>query len=174
MNEHGEQTLVVIKPDGVKRNLIGKILSYYEAGGLKIRALKMLTVSQDLIGKHYPEMDEFLISLGKKSEKAGDKIDDYRAQGLMIVRGLKTYITSVPVVKMILEGENAIKRVREITGYTDPKSADKGTIRGDMGIDDIITANKENRPVQNLIHASGNAEEAQAEITLWFSPEELA
>lgn len=169
-----EQTLVVIKPDGVQRNLVGKIISYYEAGGLKIKALKMLMVSEALIDKHYPEMDEYLVSLGKKSEKAGDKIDDYRAQGLKIIQGLKEYITSNPVVKMILEGEDAIKKVRAITGYTDPKSAEKGTIRGDFGTDDILTANKENRAVQNLIHASGTIEEAQTEILLWFSPEELA
>ncbi|MBI2645175.1 nucleoside-diphosphate kinase [Candidatus Uhrbacteria bacterium] len=168
-----EQTLVVVKPDGVKRNLIGKIISYYEAGGLKVKTLKMLTVSEALIDKHYPEMDDYLVSLGKKSEKAGDKIDDYRAQGLKIVQGLKKYITSGPVVKMILEGEDAIKQVRAITGYTDPKSAEKGTIRGDMGEDSILEANRENRPVKNLIHASGNSEEAATEITLWFSPEEL-
>jgi len=162
-----EKTLVVIKPDGVSRNLVGKIISYYEAGGLKVTQLKMFCVPEDLIAKHYPEKDEYLISLGKKSEKAGDKVPDYRAQGLMIVHGLRIYLTEGPVVAMIIEGEDAIQKVRKITGYTDPASADKGTIRGDFGIDNILQANKEKRSVRNLIHASGNPEEAAAEIALW-------
>lgn len=167
-----EQTLVVIKPDGIQRNLIGNVISYYETAGLQVLALEMLTVSEALISKHYPEVDEYLVNLGKKSEKAGDRVDDYRAQGLKIVRGLKEYMTSGPVVKMILEGEDAVQKVRTITGYTDPIRADKGTVRGDFGIDDILTANKENRPVKNIIHASGTREEAEQEIKLWFSDHE--
>ncbi len=163
-----EQTLVLIKPDGVQRNLIGKIIAYYEAAGLKITALKMLRVSQQLISRHYPEEDEYMISLGKKSEKAGDKILDYKEQGRMIVHGLRKYLTEGPVVAMIIEGEEAIQKVRKITGYTDPASAEKGTIRGDLGVDNILKANSEKRSVRNLIHASGNREEAEHEIKLWL------
>ena len=169
-----EKTLVVIKPDGVQRNLVGEIIKKYESAGLKIIALKMLNVSKGLISKHYPEEEEYLISLGKKSEKAGTPIKDYRAQGLMIVRGLRIYLTSGPVVAMVLEGENAIQKVRQVTGYTDPASADKGTIRGDFGQDNIQKANSEMRPVKNLIHASGNPEEAKKEIDLWFTQKEMA
>src|SRR5579884_1173995 len=163
-----QRTLVVIKPDGVKRNLIGEIISRYEKAGLTVISLKHLRVEQDLIAEHYPEEDEYMESLGRKSEKAGDKIDNYIEQGRMIVTGLREYLSSGPVVAIVLEGDDAIQTVRKITGYTDPSQADKGTIRGDLGEDTILAANRENRPVQNLIHASGNPEEAEREIKLWF------
>lgn len=163
-----EQTLVIIKPDGFARGLTGEIIRRYESQGLKMKALKMLTVDKSLIERHYPEKESYLLSLGKKSEKAGDKIKDYKAHGLMIVRGLRDYLTSGPVIAMILEGEDAIQKARKITGYTDPSSADKGTIRGDFGEDTIQKANAEKRAAKNLIHASGNPEEAEREIGLWF------
>lgn len=163
-----ERTLIIIKPDGVRRKLVGEVIRRYEQGGLKVVAMKMLKVSQELISRHYTKDEGYLISLGKKSEKAGDAIKDYRKQGLMIVHGLRKYMTEGPVVAIVLKGENAIKRAREITGYTDPSAADKGTIRGDFGEDNILEANRENRPVRNLIHASGNPDEAGHEISLWF------
>ena len=163
-----EKTLVVIKPDGIERNLVGTIISYYEKGGMKVIAMKTMMVTKELVAKHYPDDEEYLITLGKKSEKAGDVVKDYKQQGKMIVEGVRRYITRGPVIAIILEGENAIKRVREITGYTDPKSADKGTIRGDFGKDSILEANSQKRSVQNLIHASGTPDEAKKEIKLWF------
>lgn len=164
-----QRTLVLIKSDGVRRNLIGKIINYYEEGGLKVTAMKMLNATEELLKRHYPEDEEYMISLGKKSEKAGDKIDNYMEQGRMIVLGLRKYLMEGPIVAMVLEGEDdAIATVRKITGYTDPASADKGTIRGDLGEDTILQANRENRPCYNLIHASGNEEEAQHELGIWF------
>lgn len=168
-----QKTLVVVKPDGVQRNLIGEIISRFEKAGLIITSLKMINVSRELIKKHYTEDEDYLISLGKKSEKAGDVVKDYKKQGLMIVEGMRIYMTSGPVVAMVLKGENAIQRVRDIAGYTDPSAAAKGTIRGDFGQDSILVANKEKRPVKNLLHASGNEEEAQKEIELWFNEEEI-
>lgn len=163
-----ERTLVIIKPDGVERNLVGEIINYYEKGGLKITALKMTTVSKDLIEKHYPEDEEYMTIIGKKAEKAGDKVDDYVEFGRMVVKSLRNYLSRGPVVPMILEGENAIKKTREITGYTDPTTADKGTLRAELGTDSILKSNQENRATENLVHASGNPEEAEAEIKLWF------
>ncbi len=166
-----EKTLVVIKPDGVQRNLIGKIISYYEAGGLKATKMKMLRVSKEFIAKHYISEKWYLFGLAEKGKKAGENLDTEKKQldyGMMIVNGMRSYMTAGPVVAMIIEGEDAIKKVRAITGYTDPSAADKGTIRGDMGIDSIQAANKEKRPVKNLIHASGNKEEAETEIMLWL------
>ena len=132
--------------------------------------MKMLRVPASLIKKHYPAKMDYLMSLAEKGKKAGDPSasKDPKGYGMMIVTGMRKYMTAGPVVAMILEGENAIKRAREITGYTDPSAADKGTIRGDLGEDTILAANKERRPVKNLIHASGNPEEAKAEIKLWF------
>lgn len=168
-----ERTLVVIKPDGVERNLTGEIIRRYEKAGLKLKALKLVQVDKDLVSRHYPAEKDYLISLGKKSEKAGDEIEDYETQGRMIVEGLRKYISSGPVVAMILAGEKAIKRVREITGYTDPAKAEPGTIRGDLGEDSILEANKEERACRNLVHASGDPEEAKKEIGLWFDEEEI-
>lgn len=164
-----ERTLVLIKPDGVKRKLIGEIIKRYESAGLTIVAMKMLNVDDTLIKKHYPDDEEYIISLGKKSAAAGGKVIDFKAQGLMVLNSLRKYLTEGPVVAMIIEGKNAIQKVRDITGYTDPLTAKKGTIRGDLGIDTIKKANSEKRAVRNLIHASENREEAKKEIALWFS-----
>ncbi len=163
-----QQTLIIIKPDGAERNLIGKIISYYEGAGLKVIKLKMMEAGRDLIMKHYTEDEEYMRSIGQKSRDAGNKVDDILEYGRMIVQALRDYMTSGPVVPMVLEGEDAIALARKVTGFTDPTQADKGTIRGDLGTDSIAKANSEGRPTKNLIHASGNPEEAAKEIELWF------
>src|SRR3989344_1924115 len=163
-----QQTLIIIKPDGVDRNLIGKIISYYEEAGLKVIKLKMMEASRELIMKHYEENEEYMKAIGQKSKDAGNKVDDILEYGRMIVQSLRDYMTSGPVVPMILQGEDAIALARKVTGFTDPTQADKGTIRGDLGQDSIAKANSEGRPTKNLIHASGNPEEAEKEISLWF------
>lgn len=163
-----QQTLIIIKPDGVQRNLIGKIISYYEDAGLKVIKLNMMEAGRDLIMNHYTEDEEYMRSIGQKSLDAGNKVDDILEYGRMIVQSLRDYMTAGPVVPMVLEGEDAIALARKVTGFTDPTQADKGTIRGDLGTDSIAKANGEGRPTKNLIHASGNAEEAAKEISLWF------
>ncbi len=163
-----QQTLVLIKPDGVKRNLIGEIISRFEKGGLKVIDMKMLVADAVRLEKHYPSDEEYLRSLGEKSKAAGDDIPDVLEQGKKIVAALRKFMSSGPLLAMILEGEEAIALVRKITGYTDPSKADPGTIRGDLGEDSILSANSEGRPVYNLIHASGNPEEAEKEIEIWF------
>ena len=163
-----QQTLIIIKPDGVDRNLIGKIISYYEEAGLKVVKLKMMQADRELIMKHYEENEEYMKAIGQKSKDAGNPVDDILEYGRMIVQSLRDYMTSGPVVPMILEGEDAIALARKVTGFTDPTQADKGTIRGDLGNDSIAKANGEGRPTKNLIHASGKPEEAEKEIPLWF------
>jgi nucleoside-diphosphate kinase len=164
-----QQTLIIIKPDGVERNLIGKIISYYEEAGLRVVKLKMVIASRDLIMKHYEENEDYMRAIGQKSKDAGNKVDDIMEYGRMIVQSLRDYMTLGPVVPMVLEGEGeAIALARKVTGFTDPTQADKGTIRGDLGNDSIAKANSEGRPTKNLIHASGNPEEAAKEISLWF------
>lgn len=165
-----EKTLVIIKPDGVERNLIGKIIDYYEKADLKVTAMEMLSVSKELIDKHYPENEDYVRSIGEKAKNAGNPVDDVLEYGRNIVHQLKKYLTRGQVVKMILEGENAVKKTRDITGFTDPSQAEKGTLRSDLGIDSIAKANSEGRTTENLVHASGNPEEAEREIALWFTP----
>lgn len=169
-----EQTLVLIKPDGVKRSLIGEIISRYEKAGLRVVRLKMLTAPKKIVKKHYPSDEGYLISLGKKSASSDDQINNFLEQGQKIVNWLRAFIASGKVVAMVLEGEDGIALTRTVTGYTDPQSALKDTIRGDLGEDSILKANREGRPVYNLVHASGSKEEAQVEIELWFGKEPKA
>lgn len=163
-----QKTLVLIKPDGVKRNLIGEIIKRFEARGLKVVDLKMLTAPMKTVEQHYTSDEDYLRTLGEKSVAAGDKVDDVVEQGRKIVTAMRKFLISGKIVAMVLEGEDGVALVRKITGYTDPIKAEKGTIRGDLGEDSILKANSEGRPVYNLIHASGNLEEAEREIKLWF------
>jgi len=140
-----EKTLVLIKPDGVERNLIGEIIKRFEEAGLKVRNIKMVTPSRDFIRTHY--------AMHKNKPFFNVLVD---------------YLTDKPVVAMILEGKNAVAKTREITGATDPSKAEKGTIRGDLGDDSREKADKEHRSIYNLIHASGTKDEAEAEVKLWF------
>ncbi len=166
-----ERTLALIKPEAVKRNIIGEVIKRMEAAELKIVAIKMVKANLDLATKHYP--DSMIESLGEKGIKNGYKADDPIEQGKKIIQWLREYITSGPVVAMVLQGENAVKKLRQISGYTDPCKAEPGTIRGDLSNDSIVAANEEGRTVHNIVHASETIEEAEKEIALWFRPEEI-
>lgn len=165
-----QDTLVIIKPDAVQRTLTTKIREYIHNGGLKIVKEEWVTPSGALMRHHYP--DDMAMSLGLKSKKAGENLrnnTEILAMGEKILFALRNYMMSGPVLVMLVRGENAIKRMRDIAGYTDPSAAQKGTIRGDLGQDSILKANREGRAVRNLIHASGTEEEAKNEIELWFA-----
>ena len=165
-----QKTLVLIKPDAMDRGLAGEVISRFEKAGFKLADLKMVQVERSLSEKHYHLDDEnYLRSIGQKGLDAGDKIDDLVEQGRMIISANCDFIISRPIIAMILEGNDAVAEVRKIVGYTDPAKAEKGTIRGDLGTDNILDANREKRPVLNLVHASGTPEEAEAEIKLWFN-----
>lgn len=162
-----QKTLILIKPDGVLRNLIGDIISRYEKAGLKVLNLRLLDAPPEVVEKHYPMDEDYLRSIGEKSVKAGEEVSDTVEQGRKVVTWLRNFITSGPIVAMVLEGEEAIPQARKVTGYTDPSTAEAGSIRGDFGTDSILEANRDGRPVYNLIHASGNPEEAEFEISIW-------
>jgi nucleoside-diphosphate kinase len=135
-----EQTLVIVKPDGVQRQLVGPIITRLEQRGLKIVAMKMIQVSQDLARKHYA------IHEGKP-----------------FFEPLIKYITSAPVVAMVVEGPNAIEVIRNTMGATNPVNAIPGTIRADYGLE----------IGRNLVHGSDGLETAIAEITLWFDESDI-
>ena len=163
-----QETLVILKPDALERNLVGSIIKYYEDANLKVLNVKFYeTIEQDRLLKHYP--DSMALSIGKKAQKATPSIKDPEAQGRKVLGKLREYFSRGPIIAIIFKGEDAIKEVRRITGYTDPITAEKGTIRGDLGADSIAKSTEEGRAVENMIHASGNPEEAEAEIKLWFS-----
>jgi len=182
-NPQEEETFVLIKPDGVKRGLTGEIISRIEQRGLKIIALKMIWATKDQIDEHYPKNDTWIKRLGEKTlatyEKYGyDAKEEVGTDDPMeigkIVRGwLMDYMTSGPVVKMIVQGIHAVDMVRKMVGNSIPAMAEMGTIRGDFSVDSSVLANRSKRAIHNLIHASETETEADHEINFWFAPEEL-
>ncbi|MEK7114100.1 MAG: nucleoside-diphosphate kinase [Patescibacteria group bacterium] len=174
-----ERTLVVVKPDGIQRALIGEIMKRYERIGLKLVALKMFVPTETMIEEHYLLDSEWKKKVGKKAitsyQKKGETppSSDPIEVGNLVVKRLKKYMTSGPVIAMVWEGAHAIELVRKITGGTEPRSAEVGTIRGDFVVDSYQMADGDNRAIRNLIHASGSAPEANMEIPHWFKPEEI-
>ena|SRR3989344_8615115 len=174
-----ERTLVIVKPDGVQRGLVGEIVKRYEEVGLKLVGMKMLVPEAAHVEAHYTLDPNWRKVTGEKTIKS------YKEKGLTppsmdpleitakILANLKKYMTSGPVIAMALEGANAVKIVRKITGGTEPLTSDVGTIRGDYVLDSYSMADTDNRAVRNLIHASGSVDEANTEISHWFKPEEL-
>lgn len=174
-----QRTFCMIKPDGVMRGLIGDVIHRIEKAGLKVVAMKMMKPDADLVRSHYPMSDEAWVHrLGEKSLSGFEGLDitaqevlgseDKAKIGGEVVEGLIGYMTSGPVVCMVVEGIQAIEMVRKLAGHTLPFKADMGTIRGDYSIDSPAIANAEKRSIHNLFHASENAAEAANEIKLWF------
>lgn len=180
-----EKTLVLIKPDGVERKLVGEIISRFEKTGLRIIGLGILQPTKKLVDRHYPKNREWVENLGynliKTAEEAKIKVDlkkDYKVNniyelGLKIREWLINFMCSGPIVKIALEGPHAVSVVRKLVGKTIPYLAEPGTIRGDFSVDSPFIANFEKRPVKNLVHASGNLKEAKYELKLWFKKGEL-
>ena len=123
-------------------------------------------VEIDHLKKHYP--DKMALSIGRKAKMAVPSIIDAEAHGKKVLTALRNYFSRGPVLAIKLGGEDAVKECRRVTGYTDPETAEKGTIRGDLGVDTIKKSTAEGRAVENLVHASGNLEEAESEIKLWI------
>ena len=174
-----ERTLVVIKPDGVQRTLIGEIVKRYERVGFKLVGLKMMVPTEEHIEKHYLLDPNWRKNVGEKAIAMYDKKGveppsrDPIAVANRVVDGLKKYITSGPVVAMVWEGAHVVEIVRKITGSTEPRSSDIGTIRGDFVLDSYQMSDADSRAVRNLVHASGSVPEAEMEIKHWFKKEEL-
>ena len=162
-----QETLVILKPDALERNLIGTVLKYYEEAGLKVLDMKFYKkIDGALMKKHYP--DSMATSVGLKAQRAVPSIKDPEAHGKKVLTNLRKYFSRGPVLAIRIGGEDAISEVRRVTGYTDPVIAEKGTVRGDLGMDSIEKSTAERRAVENLVHASGNLEEAEAEFRLWL------
>lgn len=173
-----EKTLVLIKPDGVQRALVGEILRRIEQTGLKVIALKMVYASKELAAKHYADEEAWLRSVGEKASKAarerGDTVSETPLEiGKRIRKQLMDYISMSPSVAAVIEGHNAIATVRKLIGPTSPEHAAPGTIRGDFTHETYVMADVRGRPIQNLIHASESVKEAEREIKIWFKAGEL-
>lgn len=173
-----EQTFVMVKPDGVRKGLVGEIIRRFEQRDLKVVALEMFTPTKDQINNHYPKDEKWIRRLGQKSlatyekygvdpkKELGSK-DEFEI-GKMVRKWLIDFMTSAPLVRMVVQGIHAVDVVRKISGPTMPYKAEMGTIRGDFSIDSPLLANSEKRAVANLLHASETPEEAKHEIEYWF------
>lgn len=174
-----EQTLVIVKPDGVQRSLIGEVIKRYETCGLKLVALKMLIPNKEIVLKHYSIDPDWALKSGTKT------FESYKSRGLPmpgknpiefaegVRKNLVNFMSSGPVVVMIWQGVGAVSVVRKITGSTEPLTSAPGTIRGDYTIDSYDLANLDNRSVRNIVHSSGSIDEASKEILIWFKKEEI-
>lgn len=151
-----EQTLIILKPDALQRGIAGEIITRFERVGLKIVATKMLKPDYDHYHHHYETISKMI------SRRGQDAFDVTLA---MMQEG--------PVIALVLEGVEAVEQVRKMVGATEPKSAQPGTIRGDYAHVSFAHADNNKVGIANLIHASGDANEAKQEIAHWFSPEEL-
>jgi len=178
-----EKTYVMVKPDGVRKGLIGEIIKRFEQRDLKIVALEMFQPTKDQIDEHYPKDEAWVTRLGEKTlttyTKYGlDPILDYGTDdpaeiGPEIRKWVVDYMVSAPLVRMVVQGVHAVDMVRKICGPTLPFMADMGTIRGDFSNDSPALANAEKRAVMNLVHASETPEEAEHEIKFWFGDKEI-
>lgn len=151
-----EKTLIIFKPDCVQRGIVGEILSRFEKVGLKIVGTKMIHPSYDHYYHHYE-------NIGKMISRRGQKAFDVTL----------SMMNAGPVIAMVLEGIEAASLVRKMVGATEPKAALPGTVRGDYSHMSFAHADKNEIGIPNLIHASGDAEEAKVEIAHWFSDSEL-
>jgi nucleoside-diphosphate kinase len=174
-----ERTLVIIKPDGVQRSLVGEVIQRYERLGLKLVGIKMAVPTEEHVEKHYTLDPEWRRRTGQKT------IDSYKKKGLAppsedplkitedVLKMLKKYLTLGPVIPMVWQGANAVTIVKKITGGTEPLTSDVGTIRADFMLDSYSLSDLDGRAVRNIVHVTGSVEESENEIAHWFSPDEL-
>lgn len=181
-NVRHERTLILIKPDGVQRALTGEILGRLERAGLKIVALRMVRAERATLERHYPSNEDWVRTIGGKTKDAFETYgwdvktrmgtDDALEIGRRVRGWLIDFMMTTPIVAAVFEGVHAVSVTRKLVGATLPVFANPGTIRGDFATDAPTVANEAQRPVRNLIHASGTVEEAEQEIGLWFKPAE--
>jgi nucleoside-diphosphate kinase len=173
-----ERTLVLVKPDGVQRALIGKVISRLEDVGLKAIAIKMVKPNKELVGNHYIADQKWFEDTGNRT------LQTYRERGIEpketaveIATRIRNYLieslSNKPVVAIVFEGNEAISITRKIVGSTEPRKADPSTIRGSLSADSYELADKRKEPVKNIVHASEDRKTADREIAVWFKNSEI-
>lgn len=174
-----ERSLVLIKPDGVMRKLVGEIITRFEKKGLKLIAVKMMVPAQDQVEKHYVDTEEWLIESGTRTYNGyKDKgleppFSTPREFGVNTRRKLMDSLGAGPVVALVLEGPHVIEIVRKMRGATSPLLADVGTIGFDYSFDSYELADVADWPIRNIIHASDSPENADREIKIWFDESDI-
>ncbi len=175
---HEERSFVILKPDTVQRSLIGEVINRFERTGLKFTAMKMIVPKEEQLLAHYNKNEEWFLKKGNRIiedlKSHGLPVDkDAMAYGKAIIDTIVKYMTAAPVIAIILEGNEAVKVVTKLVGTTEPATSDVGTIRGDYTVDSYGHSSYENRAVRNLIHCSESPEEAEREIQVWFTENEI-
>ncbi len=178
-----EKTLIIIKPDAVKRALIGKIIETFENVGLKLMAAKMVKPSKDVIKNHYPGTPDWIHEMGEKTlasfKKSGANVkekmgtEDPTKLGQFVYERLIKYWMEGPLVAMVWQGPDAIAIARKLRGHTIPLLAQTGTLHSDYSFDSSILSSGLDRVVKTFVHASGNPGEADREIKYWFGEEKF-
>jgi nucleoside-diphosphate kinase len=173
-----ERTLVILKPDAVQRGLMGDIITRFEKVGLKMVALKMTMAVDQQCWDHYNKDEAWFLKKGanimKNREDLGMPVEKEALEyGKDIIRALVKFMTAGPIVPMIFEGNQAIGIVKKIVGGTEPLTSEVGTIRGDYTLDSYELSSYDDRAVRNLIHCSDLPEEAEREMKIWFTENEV-
>lgn len=173
-----ERTLIIIKPDAVKRGLVGTIIDIFEKVGLKLMAGKMLKPSQDVIKNHYPGTPVWIKEMGKKTlasfKQSGADVKkqfgttDPAKLGTFVYNRLIKYWSEGPIIVMVWEGPDAVTIARKLRGHTIPLLAQAGTLHCDYSFDSSLLSASFDRVVKTFVHASGSVEEAEREINYWF------
>ncbi len=175
---HQERTFVILKPDTVQRSLIGEVIKRFERTGLKCTAMQMIMADEARLLKHYNKDDAWFLKKGTRI------VEDLQAQGRPvekeaieygkdIIRTIVHYMEAAPEAAVVWEGNEAVAVITKLVGTTEPKTSDVGTIRGDFTVDSYSHSSYENRSVRNLIHCSESPEEAEREIAIWLSEDEI-
>ena len=173
-----ERTLVILKPDAIQRSLMSEILGRIERTGLKFVAMKFIVPKDEQCWDHYNKNDEWFLKKGLRT------VEDLKNQsmpvekepieyGKDIIRGCVSLLTSGPVLAMVVEGNQAVAIVKKLVGTTEPLTSDVGTIRGDLMIDSYELSSMDGRAVRNLLHCTDEVSEAEREINLWFTEDEI-
>jgi nucleoside-diphosphate kinase len=177
-NKNTERTVVFIKPESIQRHLTGEFISRFERRGLKLIACKLIAPTTEQVGKHYPDDESWLVPTGEKALKS------YKEKGIDITAGpieiakqirerLIEHFADRPLLVTVWEGPNAIAMGRKTAGATNCLLADVGSIRGDFSMESYDLADALERPIHTLIHASGAVDEAENEIKIWLTPQEI-
>ena len=173
-----EKTLILAKQDAVHRGLVGNIISRFEQKGMKLVGLKLVVPTEEQVSQHYADDDAMWTITGERT------IETWKKQGrdstetpLEVGRRIRSWnikaLAGHPIIAMCFEGYHAVEVGRKIVGHTEPRQAIPGTIRGDLSVESHSLADYLQRPLLNLVHAAGEVHEAEREIKVWFSEEDL-
>jgi nucleoside-diphosphate kinase len=178
MNKHNERTVIFIKPESIQRHLMGEFINRFERRGLKMVACKLIAPTAEQVGRHYPDDESWLVPTGEKALKSyQDKGVDPGLTAVELAQQVRKrlieHFADRPLLVTVWEGPHAVAMGRKTAGVTNCLLADVGSIRGDYSMESYDLADALERPIHTLVHASGSVEEAENEMKIWLTPEEI-